>query len=524
MIEQDIPEAVVEQGRRLSLVWLIPLVALLAAAWLGYRAYVEQGPLVTIHFATAEGIEAGKTKVRFKDVDVGQVEAIELTPDLAGVRVLARLKRQMADYLNRQARFWVVRPRLSRGQVSGLGTLVGGAHIAADFAPGGESQRVFEGLEVPPVVTASARGNLFTLVAPSLGSLAEGSPVMHRGIEVGRVVGYHLRADDRVAIQVFVDAPHDAMVVAGTRFWNTSGLRVSVDGSGMHLDTDSLTSMLLGGVAFGTPQRERGVGAALDEYRLFSDRRSALAPVFQRREHWQVAFDGSVRGLEAGAPVAFRGMRIGEVESLQLQLDADRGQVDIPVTLAIEPGSLGTDPDLDDAARRAFWDKLVANGLRAQLKSGNLLTGSLYVDLDFYPDQPPQSIAWEAGPPRLPSVPAPLDELRTLLSRLSRLPLERMGEDLAGSLAALRDTMGSTNDLLRRLDNETATELNRTLAKTRDTLVALEKVLAPNSPLQAEAHRVLRELGSAARSLRIMSDYLERHPEALLRGKGNQEP
>ena len=526
-----LPEAVLDDRRRISLVWLIPLVAVLAAAWLGYRAYTQQGPLVTITFQTADGLEAGKTRVRFKDVDVGVVEAIELSEDLSRVRVQARLAAHVSDYLNESTRFWVVRPRLSGGQVSGLGTLVGGSYIAVDLGRDGASRRAFTGLEMPPIVTATDPGKTFALRADSLGSLAIGSPVQYRGIEVGRVTGYELREPHGVDIQVFVHAPHDAKVRRSTRFWNASGVQLALDASGIRVETESLATMLLGGVAFGNlpgaPADEPVAEGA--EFRLFADQRAALERRYARKQSWQLAFAGSVRGLLPGAPVEFRGIRIGEVVDVRLELDPTNLATRIPVTIEIEPERLGvgdlasgdrTQADVD----RAVWDRLVADGLRAQLKTGNLLTGALYVDLDFYPEEPARQIAWGDEVPALPTVLTPLDELRGLLTRLARLPLDRMGTDLSQSLAALRDTMDSTNTLLKRLDRETASELTQTLAQTRRTLASAEKVLAPNSPLQAEAYRTLQELASAARSFRIMADYLERHPEALIRGKGDASP
>ncbi|MCG6966872.1 MAG: MlaD family protein [Chromatiaceae bacterium] len=526
-IDEPLPEALLDERRRVSLVWLIPLVALVSAIWLGYRAYEQQGPLVSISFRTAEGLEAGKTRVRFKDVDVGVVEAIELTPDLGKVQVRVRLAANVGHFLNDQARFWVVRPRLSGGRVSGLETLLGGTYIGADFALDGVERRVFEGLETPPIVTATQPGKVFTLHAASLGSLSEGSPVRFRGIEVGRVVGYALREQGGLDVQVFVDAPHDAQVGVNTRFWNVSGVGLTLDASGIRLNSDSLASILLGGIAFGTPDGT-GPGEPAVEgagFQLFASEDLAMERRFLQREMWQLAFTGSVRGLLPGAPVELRGIRIGDVRDVQLRLDMNDLETQIPVTIAIEPGRLGIAPavgaqDGAQSANRALWDRLVANGLRAQIKTANLLTGALYVDLDFYPDDAPREIVWDEGLPRLPTVPTALDELRGLLTRLARLPLDRMGDDLGKSLAALHQTMESTNALLQRLDRETVSELSKTLEQTRVTLVGLEKVLAPNSPLQAEASRVLRELGAAARSFRIMADYLERHPEALIRGKG----
>lgn len=523
----DLPEAKADTQRRISLVWLIPLVALLAALWLGYRAYSQQGPLVTIAFQTAEGLEAGKTRVRFKDVDIGVVEAIDLSPDLDRVLVRARLSQSMARFLNQRARFWVVRPRLSQGQVSGLSTLVGGAYIGADLATGEGRRTHFEGLEMPPIVTAAESGAGYTLLTDSLGSLGEGSPVFYRGIEVGRVVAYALRADQRIAIQVFVRAPHDATIGEQTRFWNVSGVGLSLDASGLRLDTASLASLLRGGIAFANPEADAPAAQASQgsEFELFANQQAAFADRYDYRESWQLDFTGSVRGLVPGAPVEFRGIPIGEVMAVELSLDIEQRSAELPVTIAIEPARLGqTDGAIDDPdERRRFWDDLVAKGLRAQLKTGNLITAARYVEFDFHPDDAPRTIDWDGQPPRLPSMPTAFDELTELAGKLARLPLDRISTDLAGSLSALRDTMRATNKLLSRLDRETATELNATLAQTRSTLASIEKTLAPNSPLQSEAHRVLRELGNAARSLRIMSDYLERHPEALLRGKGDKQ-
>jgi len=523
-----LPEATVDDRRRISLVWLIPLVALVTAGWLGYRAYTDQGPLITIAFETAEGLEAGKTRVRYKDVDVGLVETIDLSPDLSEVWVRARLKASLTDFLGEATRFWVVRPRLSGGQVSGLETLLGGTYIGVDLSREGSPTRRFTGLEAPPVVSASQSGKRYSLEARRLGSLAVGAPVRYRGIVVGRVSGYALNQTGGVDVQVFVDAPYDEAVSEQTRFWNDSGFELALDAQGVRVNTESLTSLLLGGVSFDNPDGdgpEARPAADGHRFQLYADKALALAPVPGEQQTWEVEFAGSVRGLSPGAPVEFRGIRIGQVTDVRLDVRPEGLATRIPVRLAIETGRLGLPAgDPDDPMHRAFWEGLVEGGLRAQLKAGNLLTGALFVDLDFYPDGGPGEIAWHQEPPRLPSVPTTLDELRSVLSSISRLPLDQMGRDLSDSLAALRETMQATNTLLERLDRETASELNRTLAQTRETLKGAENLLSPNSPLQSELYRTLREFGAAARSFRLMADYLERHPEALLRGKEGAAP
>jgi paraquat-inducible protein B len=516
----DLPEAVVDTGRRVSLVWLIPLVTLLAAIWLGYHTYKQRGPLVTILFQTAEGLEAGRTPVRFKDVEIGVVENITLSSDLTRVRVQARLTSDIASYLNDRTRFWVVRPRLSGGSVSGLETLVGGTYIAADLVAGGDYTLRFDGLEVPPIVAASAPGRGFRLEAERLESIRVGSPLLYRGIEVGQVVGFELKERHGVDLQVFVKAPHDALVNADTRFWNVSGIDLSLDAQGVSVDATSLASMLFGGIAFGNPDGPVDNATVGEDtvFTLYPDEEAAFAEQFARREVWELDFVGSVRGLLPGAPVEFRGIRIGEVLDMRLVLGEDRRSTQVPVRISVEPGRMGL-AAAGEGHDRALWDDLVENGLRAQLRTGSLLSGALFVDLDFYPLDDPRKIAWDAEVPRLPTVPTTLDTLLGLLDEIGRLPLDQMMADFGDSLDAMRETLRSTNALLERVDRETATELTQTLEQTRETLVVLERFLKPNSPLQLEAQRALREFGSAARSLRVMADYLERHPEALLRGK-----
>lgn len=522
----DLAEAIIDERRSLSLVWLIPLVAIAAAAWLGYRTYTQQGPLVTISFQTAEGLEAGATKVRYKDVDIGRVETIELSEDLSTVRVHARLSHTVAGSLTESTRFWVVRPRFSGGQISGLNTLVGGAYIAADLAQTGDSRWEFEGLESPPLVAAADVGSTFTLRADSLGSLSVGSPVSYRDIEVGRVVSYEIIEPTGVEIKVFVNAPHQQKVLTNTRFWNASGVGLTLDANGLRIDTESMAALLLGGIAFGNPIGEpRAQPVGTDQvFTLYASQEESKKPSYGRRQLWRLEFSGSVRGLNVGAPVEFRGIRVGEVSDIRLELDEQSLQTRIPVTVNIEPQRLGLSASATEQqvtpAEREYWNQLVAKGLRGQLRTGNLITGALFVDLDYYPDDKKREIDWKGRIAKLPTVPTPLDELLGLVSRLSDLPLEQMVEGFNTSLVGLRKTLDQATASFKRLDQNAIPALSRTLQQTEQTLAAAEKVLTPGSPLQSEAQRVLQELATTARSLRIMADYLERHPEALIRGKG----
>ena len=524
---EELPEALVDARRRLSLVWLVPLAALFAAGWLIYQANLERGPLVTIRFQNAEGLEAGKTRIRYKDVDVGFVEAVELSEDLTHVLVRARFDPGLEAHLTEDTRFWIVRPRFSGGQISGLSTLVGGVHIGVDLATAGRQTATFLGLDNPPVIESNTPGRSFALRTDSLGSLQIGSPVHYRGIEVGQVVSY--RVDEGagpIEVRVFIHEPHDTRINSGTRFWQDSGLDLTVGADGIKVDSESVATLLLGGVTFGSvPGMEEAEPVPEGTvFTLYPNRREAEDQRFTVKETWTLEFSGSVRGLSPGAPVEFRGIKVGEVKDIRLELDTEALVARIPVVVELEPERLklmrASSRPVTEAARRRFWDQLIAKGLRAQLKTGNLLTAALYVDLDFYPAAEPSAIAWDTPHPELPTVPTPFDELRGLLTKLARLPVDGMASELADGAAKLSATLDRLSAVLQTLDRQVAPELTPTPKQSQQTLARLEQFVKPGSPLHSDAQQVLRELSAAARSFRIMADYLERHPEALIRGKG----
>ncbi|TDI97992.1 MAG: MCE family protein [Deltaproteobacteria bacterium] len=498
-----VADAVIEERSRLSIVWVIPIVAVLVGTWLAYRAFTERGPLVTITFESAAGLEAGKTKVKYKDVEIGAVEQIDLSADLSGVVVQARLGREATRYLTENTRFWVVRAQVSAGRVSGLSTLFSGAYIGIDPSTEGRPQRHFQGLPVAPVVTSDVPGRLFTLRAKAGGSLEVGSPVYYRSADVGDVVASELdESGNHVTVKVFLRAPHDQRVRKNTRFWNVSGIDLRLSPEGLELDTVSLTSLLIGGAAFDTP-KDQDPGGPVEEgavFELYPNRRAMLQPKLTVKRPFLLHFEGSVGGLVDGAPVEFRGIQVGEVRNVRLEFDADTNKLRIPVLIELQPerialnsGGAVVSIGMDEVRRN--WDDLVARGMRAQLQSGNLLTGQLAIGLDFHPDAPPAKINWDAPIPELPTIPSPIEELKTGLSqfvkRLSEVPLEQVGNNL-----------------------------NKTLEQLERTLASANALIAPDSEAGSELRRLLRDLADAAQSIRLLADHLEQHPEDLIRGKG----
>lgn len=541
---QALPQAEVAVRSGPSLVWLIPLVALAIGGWLAFKAYSEKGPTIHIEFKTAAGLAAGKTEVKFKDVAIGKVTAIDVTKDLSGVRVTADLVAGAERYLTEGTRFWVERPRVTASQVSGLETLLSGAYIAMDPVNRGGAVRQFLGLEQPPLFTTAEAGTQFVLRAPTLGSLNIGSPVYYRDIQVGQVVGHDLDADGgAVTIRIFVSAPHDALVDTNTRFWNASGVDFSLTAAGVTIGTQSLLSVLIGGVAFDNPETLEAEGLPAGEgevFPLYSSRAEAHEKTYLHKERFLLYFGGSVRGLSVGAPVELRGIRVGQVLDIQLQLNADTAQFQIPVLVEIEPERIVVVGDGSGLTAGNAVDRLVDRGLRAQLKSGSLITGQRYVELDFHPMDRPQTV-WQGKDFRIfPTVPAELDAIadkaNAILDTVAALPLAQIGTDLRDAIAgakavlASRELMDSVKELERTLkevrqvavgvDRDVMPKVAAALDQVRGTLKSADGLVAPESPTAVELRRMMQELSAAARAVRSVADYLDRHPEALIQGKG----
>ncbi|MGB6380923.1 MAG: MlaD family protein [Syntrophobacteria bacterium] len=527
---KDAPEAVVKVRKQFSIVWVVPLVALLIGGWLAFKALSEKGPTITITFKTAEGLEAGKTKFKYKDVDVGQVESITLSEDGSHVIVTAELNKGAEPHLTENTRFWVERARIGAGGASGLGTLFAGAYIGIDLGkPGGKPARSFTGLELPPVVTTGLPGSHFTLKAEKLGSLDIGSPIYYRQIKVGQVVAYELGKNRKhVDIKIFIDAPHHGDIFENTRFWNASGLDVAVDASGIRINTQSFLTMMIGGIAYNTPANLEP-GAPAQEgatFKLYASREKIFEKAYVDRKPWLLYFDGSVRGLAVGAPVELQGIQIGEVTDITLEFDQKKMAFRIPVLIELEPERIkfiGRERALSTAERKRGMDILVARGLRAQLKTGSLLTGQLLIGLDFHSEAAPAKINWDGRYPELPTIPTPMEEITSGVTRIvekfDKIPLEQIGKDLQQTMANLSKTTANLQTLVQKLDANVAPAATDTLKQAQTTLIKVDRLLNADSPTGHELKRALAELADAARNISILMDYLERHPDSVIFGK-----
>ncbi|MDM0047167.1 MlaD family protein [Variovorax dokdonensis] len=526
-----LPEPVVERRRNWlpSLIWLIPIVAALVGVFLIARILREQGPEIEITFLTAEGLEAGKTAVKYKEVEIGTVQSIRLTRDRLAVRVRVQLRKDAEGFTAADTRFWVVRPRLGSSGISGLGTLLSGAYIGADAGESEETSSEFKGLEQPPIIVKGTTGRQFVLHAKDAGSVDIGTPVYFRRIEVGQVASYTLDEDGRgVTIRVFVNTPYDRFVGVNTRFWHASGVDVQLNASGLSLRTQALATVLLGGIAFRAPEDDPGpVAVENTEFVLASDENTAMRQPDGPARNVLMYFNQSLRGLVPGAPIDFRGIVIGEVKSIGVEFDREKRQFRMPVYAEIYPDRLrrhSKDDDQDDKwgpdQRVQF---LVNRGLRAQLRVGNLLTGQIYVALDFFPKAAKVDFDATHSTMELPTIPNSLDDIQAqvqeIVTKLNKVPYEEIGNDARKALASLNRTLVEVEGLGRTLNKDVSPELLAAMKDVRRTLDTAQRTLREDSPLQQDMRQTLQELTRAASSLRVLTDYLEQHPESLLRGK-----
>ncbi|HWT29174.1 MAG TPA: MlaD family protein [Methylophilaceae bacterium] len=535
--DNPIPEAVlINRRRRLpQLVWLIPAIAVLISGWLLINTLAQRGPTVTITFLTAEGIEAGKTRIRHKDVDIGEVQSVKLSDDRSHVVVTAQLAKEAESFIAADTRFWVVRPRVTGGKVLGIGTLLSGAYIGVDVGKSKETSTEFVGLETPPVLTGGMPGSHFVLHAKDVGSLDIGSPVYFRHIQVGSVVAYELDKDGaRAIIKIFINAPYDKFVASNSRFWNDSGVNLSMDANGIKLQSQSVVSVLLGGIAFESPDFGPGTTKAKENshFDLHASYAEALKTPDSAPLVFHLQFNDSLRGLAPGAPVDFRGITVGEVLSVGVEYEQKREWFYFPVTIALYPERIRLHGSaLQDATNTADHQETIKQGLRqainhrgfrAQLRNSSLLTGQLYIALDFFPDAEKKTVSWRKDPMEIPTVRGNLEELQATLNRvlakLEKIPVDQISGDLRKALKSMDQTAQSIDKLAKRIDGETVPEVSAGLQDLRSTLNTLDKLLASDSPLQQDTRDAMREVGRAAESLRTLADTIERNPDALIWG------
>jgi paraquat-inducible protein B len=528
-------EARVRPRRWFAWVWVVPIVAAGIVIWLAWQALADRGPMITIAFKVAEGLEAGQTKIQHRNADVGTVESLELTRDMSRVIVHARMTRLATPYLNDETRFYIVAPRVGVGGITGLSTIVSGSYIEMYPGKRGQERRQFVAVDEPPVLPPDTPGRTFTLWTPDLGSLTRGSPISYHGVSIGEVADYTLQPDgNHVKVTAFIRAPHENLVHPETRFWNAGGVDVSVGSQGVRVRANSWQQLLSGGIAFETPHAALAgspspAGAA---FVLFDNRRRALRTAHGPELIYVADFTGNLRGVEPGTTVELQGNEVGEVKEAHLKFDEHHHTLLTHVKFSVDPDQVqildmprpaGADPR---TLASEWLEKLVGRGLRAQVSAISFLTGQKLIALDMTPNAPAARLEHVGGDVEFPTVSSGdlgeiMESLRGVLKNLDRVT---SGPQLEHALKSLDQTLTRLDTITQDVEPDLKS-LVKSLRDTADaatgTLTAVQGMMGSNTntPTDTDLPKLMRELTDAARSVRVLADYLDRHPESLLRGR-----
>ncbi len=554
-----LPTARIQSGLHYAWILLTPLAALALVVYLIYSFVRERGPMISITLQNADGLTAQQTQVRYKAVTLGTVENIELSDDLSHVIVKVRMTGRAASFLTEETRFWVVRPRLGggfRALQAGLETLVSGAYIAIDpgsepHAGDGEPKTRFEGLEEPPSVRSDEPGTVYFLEAESLGGLNAGASIFCRDVEVGRVLGYELEETQDVRIRIFVREPYDDWVVPETRFWNASGLQVGTGPNGLEISLQSAQALFSGSIAFHTRPDAAGhtPSPADSTFRLHTSRAIADVELYDLSIPYVSYFQSSVRGLSEGSEVHMFGRQLGAVTSVDLLSDprpGREGEMAVRVGYVLQPERGLRERDWE-ALRGPGMRTLVDKQLRVVLESGNLVTGQKVLALRYAPGATPEGVTSEGEALVLPSQSAGLEELSAsaadIASAINNIPFGEIGQNLNRTLASVQRAVGgpelegaivsldATLKEVRGLVQRTEASLTPALMRLPAISERLDRAMqqaetvvgssgyGPNSTTQRNLEGMMDQIAGAARSVRLLADYLNRHPEALISGR-----
>lgn len=530
-------EALVKPVRTVSKIWLVPIVAFFIGAWMVYYQWSNQGPLITIEFKTATGLEAGKTKVKTRDVNIGVVKSIELSEDLSGVLVTVRMDKNVAPILHTDNQFWIVSPRVSLSGVSGLGTILSGPYI--NMAPGVEPQMSenFVALAAPPVTPAGTPGLHVTLNSESEFAYKKGDPVVYKGIKVGEFEDIYFNFDERIVYyNTFIEAPYHKLITTNTKFWDISGVQMKLGAGGVNVSTGSLETLLTNGVTFGIPDG-MSVGEPINERSFFDihpSYDSASEERFKLSAKYVILVKDTIRGLQVGAPVEYRGLIVGKVLAIN-SLDNNREHLleqgyDIPVVISIQPGRV---KQPDNAAGLALIRKQtslwIKRGLRATLKTGNLLTGALFVDLQHYIDPPPFEAQTLQGYEVIPTITGEFSEITAkvtaILDNINEIKLKAISDNannmlsqIAQAAQALQATASTADRLLTTVNDD---KVSSALTDTLRNLSNLSQDFSADSETYKELNHTMQSLQNTLKEFQPLLLQLNSTPNSLIFNGGN---
>ncbi len=547
--------AAVRHRRRIPLVWIVPVLTALIAAWLAWDTFSKRGPTITVSFETAAGLTAGQSQLKYRNVVMGTVKSITIPPDLSKVLVTIETTREAEPLLTDKTIFWVVKPQFFAGNITGLETILSGSYIGMrPSVQPGAPKRDFVGEHDPPILQASAKGTIYRLDTKRLGSISLGAPIFFRDIEVGTVLGWDLHdLASRVSIHAFVRAPFDRYVRDDTNFWNASGVSVTLGAKGIDVQMESLRAVLLGGIAFDTTHDSTAPISKPDHrFALYHNLEEAKAAGFGRQIQLLSYFPGSVAGLSPGADVTFHGLKVGEVTTVSLHYDPQTDRVVVPVEYRVEAGRVNNVAKIKGIDPEKLAEEMIHRGLRATLESPSILTGQKVIALQLVADAKPAELRREGDRYVIPSAEVGgFDSITSaaaeLLGKINRIDFDKIGRNIAAAasgldetingpqlkttLKALEKAMLDVQDIARKLDTEgtpalrrlpdIAVQLQEAVTKANRLIGSIDQGYGGQSKFHRDLDRLIPQLTDTARSIRALADLLARHPEALIKGRTN---
>jgi paraquat-inducible protein B len=537
MNNTQIPDATIKPVKTVSTIWFIPAIAIFIGCWMIYYQWSNEGTEVTIHFLTAEGMEAEKTKIKSRNVDIGEVSSIELNQNGNGVIVTAKIKKSAEQFLLADSKFWVVSPQISHTGVSGLSTLISGVYIEISPGISDEERYVFDALNSPPLTPSGTPGLHITLNSNDQFAYKKGDPIIYKGLTVGQFEDIYFNFEERVVYyNAFIKAPYHQLITSNTKFWDVSGLQLDLNADGISIKTGNFETMLTNGATFGIP-KGMSIGEKIGErsyFDIYESYEAADDERYRRSIEFVVLVSDSIRGLSVGAPVEYRGIQIGKVQSVNMALTRSenkftKADFKIPVLISLQPGRIGL-PDNDEGKalmtkQNIYW---IEHGLKAVLRTGNILTGSLYVDLQHNKDQPISEIAKYDDFLIIPTSSDDFSQITAkaeqFMDNLNNIPLNSMSENANKLMLEMTQTAQEFQGVSHNLDNLLSKveqqQISTELTKALQGINTLTKDLSSGSQGYEELRTTLHTLTATMNELKPLLNQLKHKPNSLLFNNG----
>jgi len=533
-------EADIQPMKSISSIWFVPVIAVFMGLWMVYYQWSTGGPLINIEFTSAAGLVAGKTKIKYRNVDVGEVTKISLNEKSDGVLIVARIKKSAEKLLVEDSKFWVVSPKITLAGISGLSTLISGEFIEIEPGKSDKAKFDYTGLDDPPVTPAGTPGLHITLNSKDQFAYSKGDPIIYKGLAVGKFEDIHFNFYERVVYyNAFIKAPYHQLVTSNTKFWDVSGFQIDLNADGLSVNTGNVQSLITNGVTFGIPTG-LDIGESITErayFDIYPNYETADDERYKESVEIVILVSDSIRGLKVGAPVEYRGVHIGKVISTNMLAKTApdemlKHEIKIPVLIGLQPGRVGLPDNAIGVARMTeqnrFW---VKQGLKATLTTGNLLTGRLFVELQHFNDQPLDKLETYAGFPVMPIITNEFSQIAgkagKFMDSLNKLPLDSLSNN-ANQLfkeftQTAKELQGLSQNLEKLLADANSEKLSQQLSKTLKNISNLTNDFSSGSKGYEDIRKSLKALKDTMQELSPLLKQLNHQPNGLIFNSGQKD-